>query len=378
MNVLVLNSGSSSLKFQLIHVDNEKILEKGVIDGIGLPTCKFIINGVTKQQKIKNHTEAIKIVLSHIPLEKIDAIGHRVVHGGENYSEATVITPAVIRVIDRLSELAPLHNPPNLAGIIACKKMMPKIKQVAIFDTAFHQTIPEKAYLYGIPYEFYKKYKIRKYGFHGTSHKYVMQQAQKMLGKKNVNLITCHLGNGSSITAIKNGKSVDTTMGLTPLQGLMMGTRSGDIDPEIVAFLSNKEKMSAHDVIKLLNKQSGLKGICGYSDVRTIHDKSSQAKCKLALDMFAYRILEYIGAYHAVVGKTDAIVFTAGIGQGAWYLRKTICNALAHIGVVVDAKKNRKHELVITTPRSKVKVLIIPTNEELMIAKETKKVLSKR
>jgi acetate kinase len=250
---------------------------------------------------------------------------------------------------------------------------MPKKRQVAVFDTAFHQTIPEHAYLYGIPHEYYAKYGIRKYGFHGTSHKYVMIQAQKMLQRRKANLITCHLGNGASITAVKDGKSIDTTMGFTPLQGLIMGTRSGDIDPEIVAFLSKKEACSPDDVIRILNKKSGLLGIAGYSDVRTIHDRSEKNNkaALLALRMFRYRIEQYVASYHGILGKTDAIVFTAGIGEGAWYIRRYVCKSLAHLGVRLDARKNRRHATVISRPDSVIKVFVIPTNEELMIAKET-------
>jgi acetate kinase len=377
MNILVLNSGSSSLKFQLINPKSEEVLEKGHVDGIGLATCKFILNGEEFKQKVKNHDEAIKLVLSKVDSEKIDAIGHRVVHGGEYYSKATVINLNVEKKIEKLCELAPLHNPPNLAGIRACRKAMPKKKQVAVFDTAFHQSIPEHAYMYGIPYEYYKKYKIRKYGFHGTSHKYVMQECHKLFGTKNVNLITCHLGNGSSITAIKNGKSVDTTMGFTPLQGLIMGTRSGDIDPGIVEFLADKEKMDVHEVIRVLNKKSGLLGIDGISDVREVHKKAQKGdkRCQLALDMLAYRIVEYVGAYDSILGYTDALVFTAGIGEGAWYLRERVCNMLEGLGVKIDKNKNKKNELEISTPNSTMNVLIVPTNEELQIAKESYEIL---
>ncbi|MBU0980601.1 MAG: acetate kinase [Nanoarchaeota archaeon] len=381
MNVLVLNSGSSSLKFQVISAKTEKVLMKGIADGIGLPTCKFKVDEGRGEQifsmKFKDHKEAVSQVMKEIDkdigLSNINAIGHRVVHGGEHYHDATVINNDVIKTIDRLSELAPLHNPPNLAGILACKKMLPKLKQVAVFDTAFHQTMPAHSYMYAIPYEHYQKYKIRKYGFHGTSHKYVTLEAQKYL-KKKANLVTCHLGNGSSITSVLKGKSVDTTMGLTPLQGVIMGTRSGSIDPEIVPFLADKLKVDAHAVIKMLNKESGLKGICGYPDVRTIYEKAKKGnkKCRLALDMLGYNLSMFISAHMAVLPSVDAIVFTAGIGQGAWYLREAICDNLAKFGVNLDRAKNRKNKAMDVTARgSKVKVLVIPTNEELMIAKET-------
>ena len=376
---LVLNSGSSSLKFKLFDMNKNKSLEAGIVDGIGLETCAFEIDEKREAKKIKNHAEAIKIVLKHIPIDKIDVVGHRVVHGGEFYSVATVINSNVIKKIDALSELAPLHNPPNLQGILACKEVMPKVKQVAVFDTAFHETIPEEAYMYAIPYEYYKKYKVRKYGFHGTSHKYVMLEAQKILKKKRVNLITCHLGNGSSVTAIRGSESVDTSMGFTPLQGLIMGTRSGDIDAGCVEFLSEKEGLSVGEVLKILNKKSGLLGICGLSDVRSIHEKAEKGdrKAKLALDMLSYRIIEYIGSYFAVLGRVDAIVFTAGIGEGAWYIRERVCKALDGLGVEIDKRKNRKGEVIVSNGKSKIKVMIIPTNEELMIAKECYDLLKK-
>ena len=377
MNILVLNSGSSSLKVQLINSNSGEALHKGHVDGIGLATCKVIFDGKETIVNVKNHDAAIKNILKEIDLKKIDAIGHRVVHGGEKYSKATLVNSAVINEVKKLSKLAPLHNPPNLAGILACKKLLPKVKQVAVFDTAFHQTMPEHAYMYAIPKEYYKKYKIRKYGFHGTSHKYVMLEAQKILKKKSVNLITCHLGNGASICAIKNSKSIDTSMGFTPLQGLMMGTRSGDLDPEIVEFLSQNEKLTVSEVINILNKKSGLLGIDGDSDLRAVHDRvvKGDKKAKLGFDMFTYRILEYIGSYLTVVGNVDAIVFTAGIGQGAWYLREKLAKSLVHLGIKIDTSKNKKHELVISEQGSKIKLLVIPTNEELMIAKEAKAVL---
>ena len=381
MNILVLNSGSSSLKYQLI---NNKVLVKGHIDGIGLKTCvyKYKIKKSLKEKcKIKNHNQAVKLVLKTIKQvinqKEINAIGHRVVHGGEYYSKAVKITSKVMRTIKGLNELAPLHNPPNLAGIKACKKVFPKIPQVAVFDTAFHQSIPKKAYLYGIPIKYYEKFGIRKYGFHGTSHKYVMLEAKKILKKKSVNLITCHLGNGSSITAIEKNKSIDTSMGFTPLQGLMMGTRSGDVDPAIITFLCKKLKKKPEEITSILNKESGLLGIDGYSDVRTIHEKALKGnkKCILGLDMFAYRVTEYIGSYIGIMKKVDAIVFTGGIGEGAYYLRELICKRLENVGVKLDKRKNKQHSTTISTKNSKIKVLVIPTNEELMIAQETKEII---
>lgn len=388
MKILVLNSGSSSLKFQLF--EGDKVLVKGMVDAIGLPNCLFnyTLDGqkeVSKKAKIADHVEAVNAALEAVtkvcPRYEISAIGHRVVHGGEKYSESVKIDDKVIQEIESLCELAPLHNPPNLKGILACKQILPGAPQVAVFDTSFHQTIPRTAYLYGIPYEYYTKYGIRKYGFHGTSHKYVMEQALQVLGKDKANIITCHLGNGSSICAIKNNKSVDTTMGFTPLQGLMMGTRSGDIDPAIVSFIAEKEKIDAEKVIQILNKKSGLLGIDGYSDVRTIHEKAvaGDERCQLGLQMFAYHIIEYIGSYFAVLGKVDAVVFTAGVGCGAYYLREVICKQFEGEGLNLDiAKNNENKEINISTQDSKVKVLVIPTNEELMIANDTKKVLGLR
>lgn len=385
MKLLVLNAGSSSLKYQLIDLRYHDVLLKGHVDGIGRDSCQVSYEMRSEQffrkTPVKTHLQAVKLALAtvakRIPLSDIAAVGHRVVHGGEQYKTSVKIDANVIRTIDKLSELAPLHNPHNLAGIKACKKLLARIPQVAVFDTAFHQTIPKRAYLYGIPYEYYKKYKIRKYGFHGTSHKYVMLKAKKLLNVSKANLITCHLGNGASITAIKNNKSVDTSMGFTPLQGLMMGTRSGDIDPTIIAFLARKEKKTVDEILTILNKESGLKGIDGIADVRTIHEKalSGDKHCRLALEMFAYRVYEYIGAYMAVLGEVDAIVFTGGIGEGAYYLRSLICKHLQFFGLRLNEKSNKKGETTISRSSSNIKAFVIPTNEELMIAKETKSVL---
>jgi len=359
----------------------KKPIIKGYIDGINLSSCKFryTIKGAntTKNIHIKNHFEAVKLALDSIKsicsLNEINAIGHRVVHGGEKYNKAVLINTQVIKAIDKLKELAPLHNPPNLAGIRACKKVFPKVKQVAVFDTAFHQTIPKQAYLYGIPMEYYKKFGIRKYGFHGTSHKYIMIKAKELLKKKSINIISCHLGNGSSITAIEKDKSVDTSMGFTPLQGLIMGTRSGDLDPSIVAFLTKKLRKTPDEIITILNKKSGLLGIDGYSDIRTIHNHALKGnkKCILGLDMFAYRVIEYIGSYIGIMKKVDAIVFTAGIGEDAFYLRESICKKLENLGVKLDKRKNKNNSTIISAKDSKIKVMVIPTNEELMIAQET-------
>jgi len=385
VKVLVLNSGSSSLKYQLLEMPEGALLFKGHVDGIGLDRCTVKLSygnkKVEEKELIKDHAEAVHFALEFLirskVLEDIDdikAVGHRVVHGGEYYHGPTLIDGEVIKRIKELFELAPLHNPPNLAGIKACMKVMPKVPQVAVFDTAFHQTIPEEAYLYGIPLELYQKYKIRKYGFHGTSHKYVSREAAKMLKRKSHEMITCHLGNGSSITAIKDGKSVDTTMGFTPLDGLIMGTRSGELDPEIPIYLIKKKHFKPDELSNYLNKKSGLKGISGISsDVRELVQaaKSGNDRAELALDMLAYRIAFFIGAYATVLEGLDCIVFTGGIGENEWGTRAKVLSRFKHMGVRLDANANRRNARVISAKGSKVKVFVIPTNEELEIAKET-------
>ncbi len=372
MKVLVINSGSSSVRYKLF--DSKEVIVNGHVDGIGLDRCLHIVNGKKKKEKIEDHHHAIQccveVIIDYCRLDEINVVGHRVVHGGEFYKKATLINDKVIENIKELADLAPLHNPPNLEGIMACRKLMPHTKQVAVFDTAFHSTIPKEAYLYGIPYEYYKRYRIRKYGFHGTSHKYVANKADKIIGKGK-NIITCHLGNGASITAVKDGKSIDTSMGFTPLQGLIMGTRSGDIDAGVVSFLADKTGNDVNKIVWSLNHESGLKGICGLSDLRSVFKKSKKDnKAKLALDMFCYRIVEYVGAYTGVLGSVDAIVFTGGIGENAYYVRSKVCEYLTGLGVVIDEKKNKKNEVNISAENSKVEVLVIPTNEELQIAKE--------
>ena len=380
MKILIINSGSSSVKYKLLEMPDRKTLLKGHIDGIGLPTCMHIINDEINNISVENHHKAVELCLETVKricdLAEIQAIGHRVVHGGEYFSKAALINEEVISKIEELKELAPLHNPPNLEGIYACKKLLPDVKQYAVFDTAFHHTIPRKAFLYGIPYEYYEKYKIRKYGFHGTSHKYVANRANELL-KKNLRIITCHLGNGSSITAVKDMKSVDTTMGFTPLQGLIMGTRSGDIDAEVVGYLMEKTGGDVKKVLWNLNHISGLKGICGYSDVRTIKEKAEQGNdmAKLALDMFVYRVVHYIGAYDAILEGADAIVFTAGIGENAEFIREAVCDKLYSIGVEIDREKNKRNATIISKPSSKLYVLVIPTNEEEQIAFECMQLL---
>jgi acetate kinase len=378
---LVLNSGSSSLKYRFF--DKDKELMRGHVDRIGLKGCfiklKIGEDEIKKNHFFKDHLDAVIYALSTIKgynlisdFKEIKAVGHRVVHGGEYYKNSVIINDQVIKRIKQLCELAPLHNPANLAGILAVKKALPKIKQVAVFDTAFHQTIPDEAFLYGIPYEMYKKYKIRKYGFHGTSHQYVAREAAKLLKKKNYEMITCHLGNGSSITAIKDGKSVDTSMGFTPLDGLIMGTRSGEIDPEIILYLINKGKYTAKELDTILNKQSGLKGITGMSDVRDIRKAALRGnkQAKVALEMLAYRISLFIGGYMTILHGLDCIVFTAGIGEQAYYIRKMVCESLKFVGLKFDDKANRMNKQKISAPASKIKVFVIPTNEELEIANE--------
>lgn len=377
MNILVINSGSSSIKFQLFNMENESILMKGMVDGIGLKTCKFIFNGKEEPFIAKNHEKGMEKILSLIPKEKIDAIGHRVVHGGEKYRESIIINDDVKNTIKELFSLAPLHNPPNIEGIEACSKFLPDKPQVAVFDTAFHSTIPKEAFLYGIPYSYYEKYGIRKYGFHGTSHRYVMLQTKDILKKKSINMISCHLGNGSSVTAIKDNQSVDCSLGFTPTPGVLMGTRCGDIDPSIVTFLQRKEKLSADEVDTIINKNSGFLGITGTSDMRIVHENADKGdeKSKLLMDMLAYDLASYIGIYKTILRKVDAIVFTGGIGQNAYYLREKVLHYINE--VKLDKKKNEKNEKVISSILSKIKVLVIPTNEELMIARDTMSLVSK-
>lgn len=391
MNVLVLNCGSSSLKYLLINMSGELVLAKGIVDRIGMDgsNLKYSTNGKHYEiiQTIKDHKKAVKLVIDTLldsnhgvinNINEICAIGHRVVHGGEYFSESVIINDRVKKVIEDCSVLAPLHNPANLIGIEACKLMMPNIPQVAVFDTAFHQTMPEKAYLYAIPYELYKKYGIRKYGFHGTSHKYVSQKAAELIGKpySSLKIITCHLGNGSSICAIDRGKSVDTSMGFTPLEGLAMGTRSGDIDPAIFPFLVEKEKLSVNEIENLLNKKSGILGLSGISsDIRDIKKaiNKGNSQAKSALDLFIYRVVKYIGEYTAVMNGLDAIVFTAGIGENNADIRESVCSYLGYLGIKIDQNKNNLKGIAVdfASEDSKVRILVIPTNEELVIARDT-------
>ncbi len=383
LKILVLNAGSSSLKFQLIDSQTESQLIKGVFDSIGTPKCFLQVSAhgqdIKKSIFVKSHEEAVALALKALisfkiisSFNDISLIGHRVVHGGEEFSKPVFITEEVIREIKKFSEFAPLHNPANLAGINACRKILPDKKQVAVFDTAFHSTIPKQAFLYGIPYELYEKYGIRKYGFHGISTRYVAGKASDILEKESHEMIVCHLGNGSSITAIKDGESIDTSMGFTPLDGLIMGTRSGEIDPEIVLFLIKKH-YSIEKMENLLNKSSGLKGIAGLSsDVRDLREASLNGNkmAQLALDMLAYRITLFIGGYMTILHGMDALVFTGGIGENAWYIREQVCEALAFAGLKLNSQKNKANKKIISSDDSKIKVMVIPTNEELEIAKE--------
>ena len=391
MNVLVINCGSSSLKFQLINSDTEAVLAKGLCERIGIDgRLTYQPEGgdkTTEDKAMPTHTEAIQFVIDALTcadrgvvgsLEEIGAVGHRVVHGGEKFASSTVITDEVLKAIEECNDLAPLHNPANLIGIAACQKLMPNTPMVAVFDTAFHQTMPEKAYMYGLPYEYYDKYKVRRYGFHGTSHSFVSKRTAEILGQSydNLKTIVCHLGNGASICAVENGKSVDTSMGLTPLEGLVMGTRSGDIDPAILEFLAKKEDMDITELMNMLNKKSGVQGMSGLSsDFRdlTAGAEAGNKQAKIALDVFAYRVAKYVGSYTAAMNGVDAIAFTAGIGENDGNIRARVCEYLGYLGITVDAEANAKRgeEVIISTPDSKVKVLVVPTNEELAIARET-------
>ncbi len=396
MKILVINAGSSSLKYQLLDMKTEKLLAKGLCDRIGLPkpVIEYKHNGqVQTFEGAKNHDEAIAKVLEILTnkeygvvksLNEIEAVGHRFVQGGWLFSESVLVTDEVMKTLKKLDDLAPLHNPANARGVLACSKAMPNVPQVLVFDTAFHSTMPEKAFMYAIDYKDYEKYHVRKYGFHGSSHKFITLEASKILGKKpeEVNLITCHLGNGSSISAIKNGQSVDTSMGLTPLQGVVMGTRSGDIDPSLIQYLGKKKKLDVDGMTNYLNKQCGLLGISGVSsDQREViaKAKAGDHRSQLALDMLAYSVKKYIGSYMAVLGSCDAIVFAGGIGENGAETREAICEGLENLGIVLDKKKNanfhRGEIEVISTAKSKVKIFIIPTNEELMMARETKQIV---
>ena len=392
MNVLVINCGSSSLKFQLINSDSEQVLAKGLCERIGIDgSLTYQPAGGEKVKSDKAmpiHTEAIQFVIDALTddktgvvkdLKEIGAVGHRVVHGGEKFAKSVVITDEVMKAIEECNDLAPLHNPANLIGINACQELMPGTPMVAVFDTAFHQTMPAKAYMYGLPYEYYDKYKVRRYGFHGTSHSFVSKRAAELVGKPYdaVKTIVCHLGNGASICAVENGESVDTSMGLTPLEGLVMGTRSGDIDPAILEFIAKKEDLDIAGLMTMLNKKSGVFGLSNNlsSDFRDLTSaaESGNEIAATTVDVFCYRVAKYVGSYVAAMNGVDVIAFTAGIGENASLVREKVMEYLGYLGVAIDKEANDSHgeEVKISTPDSKVDVFVIPTNEELAIARET-------
>lgn len=392
MNVLVVNCGSSSLKYQLIDSDSEAVLAKGLCERIGIDgRLVYQKTGLDKEiteAAMPTHKQAIQMVLDALVNEKtgaikslseIDAVGHRVVHGGEKFASSIVLTPEVLKAIEECNDLAPLHNPANLIGIDACKELMPDVPMVGVFDTAFHQTMPEKAYLYGLPYEYYEKYGVRRYGFHGTSHSFVSKHAAEFLGLdlENSKIIVAHLGNGASISAVLNGKCVDTSMGLTPLEGLVMGTRSGDMDPAIMEYLAKKEDLDIAGVMNVLNKKSGVFGLSKglSSDFRDLTEamENGNKYATAAVEVFCYRVAKYIGSYVAAMNGVDAIAFTAGIGENAYIVREKVCEYLGYLGLELNAEENKKRgeDLVISTADSKVKAAVIPTNEELAIARET-------
>lgn len=392
MNVLVINCGSSSLKYQLINSDTEEVLAKGLCERIGIDgRLVYQKAGCDKEiteAPMPTHKEAIQMVLDALVNEKtgaiaslaeVNAVGHRIVHGGEKFASSAVITDEMMVAVAECNDLAPLHNPANLIGINACKELMPNVPMVGVFDTAFHQTMPAKAYLYGLPYEYYEKYKVRRYGFHGTSHSFVSKHTAEFLGMdlNNSKIIVCHLGNGASISAVKDGKCVDTSMGLTPLEGLVMGTRSGDIDPAIMEFLAKKENLDIAGVMNVLNKKSGVFGLSKElsSDFRDLEEGMNNGNeyAANALEVFCYRVAKYVGSYVAALNGVDAIAFTAGIGENAGIVREKVCAYLGYLGIKLDAEANSKRgeDILISTPDSKVKVAVIPTNEELAICRET-------
>lgn len=388
MKILVINAGSSSLKYQLIDMQNESVISKGLCERIGIEgsVLKHKANGqeYVFKQDMPDHTAAIKMVLDALvskdcgvikSMDEISAVGHRVLHSGEDFHSSVVITDEVIKICEKNAELGPLHMPGNIACIKSCREVMKDVPMVAVFDTTFHATMPPKAYMYGIPYDVYEQYKVRKYGFHGTSHKFVSEETAKILGKKDCKLIICHLGNGSSISAVKNGQCQDTSMGFTPLEGLVMGTRSGDIDPAAVDYMRVKVGLKPEEVVDYLNKKCGMLGISGLSsDCRDLTEAAEKGneRAKLALEMVAYRVKKYVGSYAAVLGGVDAIVFTGGIGEHSELIRELVMTDMEYLGVEFDSDANWKNAEVLSKPSSKVKVLIVPTNEELSIARETK------
>ncbi|ADR18676.1 acetate kinase [Calditerrivibrio nitroreducens] len=400
MKILALNCGSSSVKYQLYDWENQKVVAKGIVERIGIGDS-FIVHEVPgkethrEEYECHDHITAINLVVHTLEsptkgviskISEISAVGHRVVHGGEKFKRSVLITDDVVKAIEEVQHLAPLHNPPNLAGIRGAQKVLPDVPHVAIFDTAFHQTMPEYAYLYAVPYEWYEKYGVRRYGFHGTSHLYVSKRAAALLGKpaKECNIITMHIGNGVSHTAIKNGVSVDTSMGLTPLEGAVMGTRCGDLDPAVPLFMQQQLNVTPKEMDNILNKKSGILGITGkYTDRRDVIAGGEQGdkRCHLALEIEAYRLKKYIGAYYAVLGRVDAIVFTAGVGENAWLIREKALQGLENLGIIIDFEKNKKTfsksgETEISTPESRVKVFVIPTNEELVFIEDVVAILN--
>ena len=392
MKILVLNCGSSSIKYALYNMDDKSVMTSGGAERVGLDGAFVKVklpNGEKKQimHDIPEHTEGVKFIFSLLTdpeigviksLDEINAVGHRMVHGGEKFTESVVITPEVIKAFEAVSDLAPLHNPANMKGVNAVSELMPGLPQVGVFDTAFHQTMPAKAYMYAVPYELYEKYGVRRYGFHGTSHRYVSKRACEFLDipQQGCKMITAHIGNGGSLAAVVDGKCVDTTMGLTPLEGVMMGTRSGDIDGGAVTFIQKKLNLDADGISNLLNKKSGVQGLCGYSDMRDVEAaaKNGDKKAEVAQASYFYRIKKYIGAYAAAMGGCDVLVFTAGVGENQTGMREAACEGLEFMGIKIDKAVNatvRGKEAVISTPDSKVKVVVIPTDEELMIASDT-------
>ena len=398
MKILVVNCGSSSIKYQLIDMENESLMAKGYLERIGLADSflTHTVNGEKHkiEKAVNTHEEGMTLVLEQLThpeygvissLKEIDAIGHRVLHGGEKLSESVLITDEVIDVIKECIPLGPLHNPAQIKGIEACREVMGDIPMVAVFDTAFHQTLPKKAYIYPIPYEYYEKYGVRKYGFHGTSHRFVAKRVAELMNKpeEDLKIIACHLGQGASLCAIKGGKSVDTTMGLTPLAGVPMGTRSGDIDPSIVTFLMKKENLTPDEMDTILNKKSGKLALSGISfDDRDIEKAAAEGneRAKLSIDVFVYQVIGAIGKYVAQMNGVDVITFAGGVGENGIEVRKQICESLSYLGIKIDVEKNncKGKEVEITTPDSKVKVFVVPTNEELMIARDTKEIVTKK
>ncbi len=393
MNILVINCGSSSLKYQLINSESEEVLAKGLCERIGIDGSAIIHQPeggekIRTESPMPDHTAAVRLVIEKLTdpqtgviksLDEIDAVGHRIVHGGEKFATSVVLNDEVIKAIEECNDLAPLHNPANLTGINSCRKIMPNVPMVGVFDTAFHQTMPKKAYLYGLPLSYYKDHKVRRYGFHGTSHDFVSKRAAQILGKdrKDLKIIVCHLGNGASVSAVKYGESVDTSMGLTPLEGLIMGTRSGDLDPAIITFIAQKENISADQVIEICNKKSGVLGLSDgvSSDFRDLSSAAAQGNdaARTALDTYAYRVAKYIGAYTAAMNGVDVIAFTAGVGENDAAVRAAIGEYLGYLGTNIDPEKNKKwgEEVILSDADAKVVTMVVPTNEELAIARET-------